>query len=116
VKIKANASLDGIKRVMRHAMKHAEEIWLDLGHECVITSGTEFDGRYHDLDGVFDLSHSAGSLHYSGYAIDLRTRYFKDKGKEAARRLSDKLSQYSNAFGRFQVILESNHIHVEWDD
>lgn len=56
-----------------------------------------------------DSNHSRTSLHYAGYAVDLR---IKDVDKalwetlrtEIAKRLTDE----------YDVILESNHIHIEY--
>ena len=57
-----------------------------------------------------DSDHMKGSLHYEGRAVDIRTRtiyggdkqYFKDKVKAALGE-------------GFDVVLESDHLHVEWD-
>ena len=62
MKIKKGVSLIGLRLVMRPVLIEADRIWDDLGQELVITSCT-------------DGTHSPGSLHYYGYAVDLRTRY-----------------------------------------
>ena len=66
-----------------------------IGTDLVITSGIE--GK-----------HSRASKHYGGDAIDIRTRNLEDP------------SGFADALKRalgddFDVILESNHIHVEYD-
>ena len=82
---------------MRPALIGAEEIWEDHGETLVVTCG---------LDGT----HSAGSLHYYGLALDFRTYYFSDQTKkEVARRLQEFLGD------DFDVVLEATHCHVEWD-
>ena len=82
---------------MRPALIGAEEIWEDHGETLVVTCG---------LDGT----HSAGSLHYYGLALDFRTNYFSDQTKkEVARKLQEFLGD------DFDVVLESTHLHVEFD-
>ncbi len=61
------------------------------------------------LDGV----HSTKSLHYRGYAIDLRT-----KGTGLAERLFQELQRALPS--DYDVVLEdkdgeNEHIHIEWD-
>lgn len=86
------------KLEMRPVLIHAERIWKEFNQELVITCGK-------------DGTHSAGSLHYYGYAIDLRTRYFLKK----ATKLSVK-NALKNALGsKYDVILHDTHIHVEYD-
>ena len=106
----SSVKLDGIQPIMRHAMRWADWIWKDLGQECVITSGTEAT-----KDG--DLIHSAGSLHYSGLALDFRTRYFNDGGDKAAYELEKALNDVNRGLdsGKFEVIQHKTHIHVEFE-
>ena len=66
-------------------------------YDCVITSAS--DGK-----------HGPNSLHYNGQALDLRTRHINGQGLQL---VVDKLKE---AFGsQFDVVLESDHIHVEFD-
>jgi hypothetical protein len=62
---------------------------------------------------TFEHGHSIRSYHPDLYAVDIRTRYFKDKVKvlvyETIRTKLKKISQY------YDVVLESNHIHIEYD-
>lgn len=97
MQIKEGAIIAGLDIKMRPVLINADKIWKELGQELVITAG---------LDGV----HSAGSLHYYGLAVDLRTRYFSEEEKEvaASRLMSDLGSDYD-------VITHSSHIHVEYD-
>lgn len=101
--IKEGASIAGLQVEMRPVMQHAERIWKELGHECVITSGTE------TADESGKLYHSAGSLHYFGYALDFRTHYFIDGGAKAADELQKALGH------NYDVVQERLHIHVEYD-
>ena len=108
-----SVKLDGIQPIMRHAMRWADIVWRDLGQECVITAGTEAVKN----DGSNELVHSAGSLHYSGLALDFRTRYFDDGGDEAAYALEKALNDVNRGLdsGCFEVIQHKTHIHVEFE-
>lgn len=87
----------GLQKEMRPVLKTADKLWKDHGEELVITSAR---------DGV----HSAGSLHYYGLAVDLRTHYFS---------LADQhkiMQDLQNALGHdYDVIFHKSHIHVEYD-
>ena len=53
--------------------------------------------------------HSKGSLHYAGHAFDLRTRNL------LTSQITAWISRIKLAVGDdFDVVLESNHIHVEY--
>jgi len=99
MKIKEGASLQGLDIKMRPALIAANKVWGLNGKELVVTAG---------LDGT----HSAGSLHYYGLALDLRTRYFEDETKvKVASELKKELAKYFY----FDVVLHGSHIHVEYD-
>ena len=72
------------------------------GYECVVTS-------------VCDSRHSHGSLHFSGGAVDFRTKHLHPNEVKLA--VSDDCKR---ALGReFDVIIEhlgkpNEHLHVEW--
>ena len=71
-------------------LKHA-------GREAIITSGN-------------DSQHMIKSLHYKGRAIDLRTKDLTDKIKIKI------VEDLRKTLGPdYDVILESTHIHVEFD-
>ena len=73
------------------------EIFRDFGVSPVITSG---------IDGV----HSNNSLHYSGRAFDFRTRHVHpDNRLELIASLAAALGE------EFDVVLETDHIHIEFD-
>lgn len=101
MKIKEGASLQGLDLKMRPVLIEADKIWINVGdEELVVTSGT-------------DGCHSAGSLHYYGLALDLRTRYFDEETKlEVFNDLRKILWQYSD---KYDVVLHKSHIHVEYD-
>jgi len=100
MKIKEGASLQGLQISMRPVLIAAEAIWKKHGQELVVTSGT-------------DGTHSAGSLHYYGLALDFRTRYFSSETKtKVASDLRIHLSQF---IANYQVVEHDTHIHVERD-
>lgn len=106
MKIKFGATLVGLQLPLRKVLKASDTVWKGMGKEMVVTSG---------LDGC----HSAGSYHYYGYAVDLRTRYFtkaealtlnKQIRKELVRlqyplQLSEKLI----------IVLEKSHLHIQFN-
>ena len=68
----------------------------EIGKHCIVTS-------------AWDSQHRPGSLHYVGCAFDLRTRHLDDIEASAVA------DEIRNRLGRdFDVVLESDHIHVEW--
>ena len=100
MKIKKGAILAGLNILMRPVLIHGEDIWKALGKEFVITCG-------------LDSTHSAGSLHYYGLAVDIRAKYWNDDGKhEVANELRAVLGVSYNV-----VVHEgkNGHIHVEYD-
>ena len=98
MKIKEGVILAGLDIKMRPVLIKADRIWFEHGQELVVTSG---------LEGT----HSAGSLHYYGLALDFRTRYFDDK--QVVEDVYDILSRSLSV--NYDVVLHSTHIHVEYD-
>jgi hypothetical protein len=100
IKIKGGASgarMLGLHPEILLAIPIAHEILRQWEADLVITTGT-------------DGTHMANSLHYAGYAVDLRTRHLTSQQKEAFRR------QLSEALGRhYDVVLHKSHLHVEFD-
>lgn len=71
-----------------------------IGRGVIVTSGT--DGK-----------HSAGSKHYTGLAVDLRTN---DLTAAEITRYATALDQELNRSGhQYDVIIEATHIHIEYD-
>ncbi|MGZ8216223.1 hypothetical protein [Methylomagnum sp.] len=94
---KPGVILRGLDRRMLPAIRTAVSVWLKHGRALVITSG--LDGR-----------HRKGSRHYSGLALDLRSRDLGGADRVLmARQLREALGD------GFRVILERDHIHVEHD-
>lgn len=99
MKIKDGVQMAGLQPIMRNVLIQANRIWQELGQELVVTSA---------LDG----EHSASSLHYFGYALDFRVRYFTQKEQwQAWQRLADRLESLSKDYA---VVKEPTHIHVEY--
>ena len=96
MQIKDGASLVGIKLPMRKVLIVADELWKGAGEELVVTEGT-------------GGTHSAGSLHCFGYAVDLRSRYFD------AATIRDVVSALRLRLGAdYDVVVHKTHIHVEY--
>ncbi len=97
--IKEGATIQGLDIEMRPVLIVADKIWSKYGQELVITSG---------LDGT----HSAGSLHYYGRALDFRTHYFTDQ-QEIDSVFMELVAGLDGA--KFDFLKHSTHIHVEYD-
>jgi len=101
--IKQGANIQGLDIRMRPALIEAESIWKAHGQPDGVTVTSGLDG-----------THSAGSLHYYGLAVDFRTRYWTP---ETAKKVFDKLKARLRAISHnFDVIYHKTHIHVEWDE
>ena len=97
MKVKAGVDLTNMSPKAIQVVALAAPLWTALGEEIVVTSGREGN-------------HMKGSKHYLGEAIDFRTRYFPDSVKRAlAVCLQHRLGD------AYDVVVESTHIHVEYD-
>ena len=97
MQIKEGVILNGLQIEMRPVLIAAESIWKSFHQELVVTGG---------LDG----EHSAGSLHYYGFALDFRTRYFSE---EVVDKVAEDLRRQLGT--DYDVIVHRSHIHVEYD-
>ena len=97
MKLKPGVKVGGISPEIMVALMVAHDACVNEGVELVITSVT---------DGV----HGEHSLHYHGKAIDLRTRDIAPpvRGKLRAT-IADNLG------AEFDVVLETDHLHIEFD-
>lgn len=99
MKIKPGVKIQGAIPQIVMAMSVASEACkLVLGRNYIMT-----------VTSVVDGIHKRQSAHYTGRAFDIRIR---DMGGEEAR-----VGQNISAFlgPQFDVIVASNHIHIEWD-
>ena len=98
VQFKDGVSVDGIKKETITLIVILNTYFeLRIGKELVVTSCT--DGK-----------HMKGSKHYSGYAIDIRTRHLSVC--EINHLLAWFRSHHDNDF---DMVVEKDHIHVEYD-
>ena len=102
MKLKPGVPIDKLTMPMSWALMILRDVAAGFGVILVITSGCEGESG----DGV----HGEGSLHYSGEAVDVRTRDLpvwlrKPFRAVVAYRLG----------GSYDVVLESTHLHVEHD-
>jgi hypothetical protein len=95
VSIKPGVRVRGLSNEILLAIMIAESIYRETEGTMVITSLT--DGQ-----------HKAGSLHHTGEAVDLRLPL-------PVTRLQV-ISRLKTALGaEYDVVLESDHIHIEYD-
>lgn len=94
IHIKEGVRLIGLQPAIVLAIMIAAGVYEREGLELVVTS-------------LADGQHSRGSLHYVGAAVDFRI-YPESNPEDLRQRLAEALG------GDFDVVLESNHIHVEW--
>lgn len=97
--IKDGVRLQGLRPEMIVALIVANDVFREMGFDCVVTAGV-------------DGSHSRGSEHYKGDALDFRTRHIatglhKDIGEKIQARLGKD----------YDVVMEQNppHAHLEYD-
>ena len=96
LKLKNGVNPSQIKPEINLAIMVALSIW-SRQNEPVLT-----------ITSVADSKHGLTSLHYVGYAIDIRIRELHSNPKELADVLRDSL------VSDYDVILEGNHIHLEY--
>jgi len=94
--LKKGVKIQGISNEMLLGLFVADQVYQEHGYELTITS-------------VIDGRHSKTSLHYSGNGGDLRTRDIPEDDREPIR------ASIKERLGiDFDVILESDHIHMEY--
>lgn len=96
--LKPGVKLTNLQPQILLAMIVAESVYHSFQTEFVITS-------------VDDSKHGATTLHGKGMAFDCRTR---DLSKEDAKLVVYNIKQRLG--NDFDVILESDHIHIEYDE
>ena len=94
--LKPGVRVAGIRPEVLLAIVAAERVFEDAGADLVLTA-------------CVDGKHSVGSLHYAGQAVDIRTR---DLPPESRQKL---VARIRECMGEdYDVILESDHIHLEF--
>lgn len=104
VKFKPGVTLN-LQPAMSRALPLIELAHTDAGitRGAIITSGT-------------DGEHMAGSLHYVGLAVDLRTRDLTPvEVSKLVAALRKRLNGGATVDTPYNVVVESEHIHVEYD-
>jgi len=98
IQIKQGADVRNLRREVWEAVYLFNEIMAEYGLNAVITSGN-------------DSKHGRKSLHYLDYAVDLRTRDIKTQVEKV-----EITQKFRACLGeRYDVLLEHNHIHAEFD-
>jgi len=96
IKFKDGVPLSGLQPDMLYCIDTCNDVFKQFGHDLIVTSTT-------------DGTHMLNSKHYVGYAIDLRIWHLE--GLESIIRV-----ELEDALGtNYDVVLESDHIHVEFD-
>ncbi len=91
-----NVSLSDLVPQMVVGLMMANEVYNEYDVDMVWTSSN-------------DSNHALTSLHYSGNAVDLRTRTLRAEDKQRVRhKIKEKLNI------DFDVVLEPDHIHLEY--
>ena len=97
MQFKSNCRFTSLQPQAVVAMIVANEVYKNIGKDLVVTS-------------VNDSTHMKGSFHYTGMAIDLRTNVLT-----AAQQQSVMAELRSRLTIEYDVILEVDHIHIEYD-
>lgn len=91
--LKLGVDFSRLSNDIRRALPVIEAEYQKIGLEAVVTS-------------TFEGTHSPGSLHYGNNAVDLR---LPTNGTAMITKLKEALGP------KFDVVLEGDHIHVEYD-
>lgn len=94
--LKPGVRITGVRPEILLAAVAAERVYEEAGHDFTITA-------------CVDGKHMAGSLHYAGGAIDVRTR---DLQPADVQKL---IARIKSCLGDdFDVLLEVDHVHIEF--
>jgi len=92
--IKLGVSIERLNRKARRGLEVVAAVYAEFGHEAVIS-------------GTWEADHKASSLHYANDAFDVRLP--PDGVLRIAAEIRERLG------GDFDVVLEKDHIHIEYD-
>jgi hypothetical protein len=97
IKLKEGVTMQGLKPVMRPVLIVVKQLMDNYEVYTMVTSAT-------------DGEHSAGSLHYYGYALDFRTRHLEPNQRASL------LAQLNAIFedNHYKCILHDTHLHIEY--
>ena len=96
LRIKQGVSILGLKPEALLGIVICSQVFKAFELDCILTS-------------VVDSKHGRGSLHYVGFAFDLRSKHVPSGD------LSSITVSLKRALGKeFDVILEGNHFHIEY--
>lgn len=107
MRLKPGVSLRGVKPQVAIGLLIADGVLRKAGADLIVS-------KIEDpvCTSVTDGAHKTGSLHYRGLAFDLRTRDFPSSDGlilNVAETLRAALGH------EWDVIVEADHIHCEWD-
>lgn len=104
LKVKQTAKLKGLKAEMIPALIVAIDSYAIYGYDCVVTDGT-------------GPSHSEGSLHFVGLALDFRMNdvHEIDRGKIVYRIKKYLSNEYDVVLEQFASNPANDHLHIEFD-
>jgi len=92
--IKLGVSIERLSRKTRRGLEVVAGVFTEFGHEPIISS-------------TYEGNHGASSLHYANDAFDVRLP--PDGVLRIVPGVRERLG------GDFDVILEKDHIHIEYD-
>lgn len=94
--LKQGVEVDGVQPEIVMAMFIAFSVYQQIEKELVVTS-------------VKDGVHSPASLHYTGNAVDIRTRHLSPEQIEwVGAALKERLGSH------YDVVVHNSHIHIEY--
>lgn len=104
----ASVKMFGLSTEMLFGSQIVEGIYQELGYACVVTSGTELTTK-----------HSKTSLHYSGNALDFRTRHVRRDELDVLLTAVDKSLVDDDVSNEYDAFVEDRdgpheHLHVEF--
>jgi len=92
--LKLGVSIEKLSRKARRGLEVVAAVFAEFGHEAIVTS-------------TYEGNHSPRSLHYANDAFDVRLP--PDGVLRIAAGVRERLG------GDFDVVLEKDHIHIEYD-
>lgn len=96
--IKPGVKIAGLSEKMQLALDYAEEVYENFNHTLIIT------------EALAETGHIKNSKHYTGEAVDIR---IWNLGVDV-HRIFGQIKKGLESYG-FQTILETDHIHIEYD-